>query len=320
MNKAPWLAVAFLIAAPLGAASKGGKKAPPAQSPSASPAPQAPSAAPAAPTTAQENLGSMEVTGQAKDKVLIEKPTPEIKIDVRDMVDSVTEKTEKLLERPRPVPGDEDFQRFDRLSSNQTARPWLPELAEPPLISFRPEPAKTTVKGWRLEITDETGEVIQTLTGNGNPVDEIVWDGTVKDGKMIKVATAYSFRFITVDEYKNAHTTLGKAFTLKHLKFEDKKNMVVEISSKFLFKDEKIAPEALPIFERTLDVLRDYSRYPFALEFHTDAPQGDLVKARQKVVTEKITRDMLLPKDSIKYTYSEIKDRGDVLRFVVRLR
>ena len=96
--------------------------------------------------------------------------------------------------------------------------------------------------------------------------------------------------------------------------------MVVEISSKFLFKDEKIAPEALPIFERTLDVLRDYSRYPFALEFHTDAPQGDLVKARQKVVTEKITRDMLLPKDSIKYTYSEIKDRGDVLRFVVRLR
>lgn len=320
MNKAPWLVLTLLIAAPLGAAPKGAKKAAPAKAPVASPSPQPTPAAPATPTTAQENLGSMEVTGQAKDKVLIEKPTPEIKIDVREMADSVTEKTEKLLERPRTVPGEDDFQRFDRLASNQTARPWLPELAEPPLISFHPEPAKTTVKGWRLEITDETGEVIQTLTGNGNPVDEIVWDGTAKDGKMIKVATAYSFRFITVDEYKNAHTTLGKAFTLKHLKFEDKKNMVVEISSKFLFKDDKIAVEALPIFERTLDVLRDYSRYPFALEFHTDSPQGDLVKARQKVVTEKVTTEMLLPKDSIKYTYSEIKDRGDVLRFVVRLR
>jgi hypothetical protein len=285
-----------------------------AQPAAASPAPTT------EPATAQENLGSLEVTGQAKDKVLIEKPTPEIKIDIRELVDSATERTEKLLEKARPVPAEEDFDRFDRLGTDQSARPWLPDLSEAPLISFRPDAAKTVVTGWRLEVNNETGDVIRTLSGKGNPVGEIVWDGTEKSGKMIKVATAYSFRFVTIDEYKNAHTTLGKAFALKHLKYKDKKNVIVEISTKFLFKDDKLTPEGLPILERTLDVLREYSQYPFALEFQTENFQGDLVKARQKVLTEKITKDMLLPKDSVKYSFMPVSDRGDVVRFVVRVR
>lgn len=283
-------------------------------------------AAPASPppsagsVTPEENLGSLEVTGQAKDKVLIEKPTPEIKFEVRDLVDSGTEKTDKLLEKARPIPADEDFARFNRLGSDQTARPWLPDLSEAPLISFRPEAAKTVVTGWRLEVTNETGDVIRTLSGKGNPVGEIVWDGVESSGKMIKVATAYSFRFVTIDEYKNAHTTLGKAFALKNLKYKDKKNLCVEISTKFLFKDEKLTPEGLPVLERALDVLREYSQFPFSLDFQTENPQGDVVKARQKVLTEKITKDLLLPKDSVKYSFNPVKDRGDVVRFVVRQR
>lgn len=294
----------------------------PAAAPKKTSTPPPPSSAPAsAPSgVGQENMGSMEVTGQAKDKVMIEKVTPEIKIDMKELVDAVTDKTEKLLEQGRPIPSDDDFRRFDRLSSRQTARPWLPDLVEPPLISFQPAPAKTTVIGWRLEVADDKGDIVHTITGKGNPVNEIVWDGFNKEGKMIRVASAYSFRFITVDEFNDTHTTLGKAFTLRHLKYRDKKNMVVEFSSTYLFRDEKINPDALPIFERGLDVLREYSSYSFALEFQTMNSLGDIVKGRQKTVTDKIAADLQLPPDSIKYTYSEVKDRGDVLRFVIKLR
>jgi hypothetical protein len=267
-----------------------------------------------------ENLGAREVTGQAKDKVKIEKITPEIKVDMKELVDSITDKTEKLLEQGRPIPSDEDFQRFDRIDSEQTARPWLPDLVEPPLISFKPAPAQTTVVSWRLEVTDDKGDVVHTITGKGNPVNEIVWDGTNREGKMIRVASAYAFRFITVDEFKETHTTLGKAFTLRHLKYRDKKNMIVEIASNYLFRDDKISPDALPILERTLDVLREYSSYPFVLEFQTMDSDGEMVKSRQKAVTEKIAADLLLSPDSIHYTYAPVKDRGDVLRFVIKLR
>lgn len=267
-----------------------------------------------------ENLGAREVTGQAKDKVKIEKITPEIKVDMKDLVDSVTDKTEKLLEQGRPIPSDEDFRQFDRIDSEQTARPWLPDLVEPPLISFKPAPAQTTVVSWRLEVTDDKGDVVHTITGKGNPVNEIVWDGTNRDGKMIRVASAYAFRFITVDEFKDTHTTLGKAFTLRHLKYRDKKNVIVEIASSYLFQDDKINPDALPILERTLDVLREYSSYPFVLEFQTLDSDGEVVKSRQKAVTKKIAADLLLSPDSIHYTYAPVKDRGDVLRFVIKLR
>lgn len=294
------------------------KSAPkPASNPQADPKKNA---VPPPPVAGNENLGDLEVTGQAKDKVMIEKVTPEIKVDVKELVDSVTDKTEKLLEQGRPIPSDEDFRRFDRIDSQQTARPWLPDLVEPPLISFQPAPAQTTVVAWRLEVTDDKGDVVHTITGKGNPVNEIVWDGFNREGKMIRVASAYAFRFITVDEFKDTHTTLGKAFTLRHLKYKDKKNLIIEISSSYLFRDDKINTEALPILERTLDVLREYSASPFVLEFQTFDPESEMVKSRQKAVTEKITTDLLLAPDSIRYTYAPVKDRGDVLRFVIKLR
>lgn len=282
---------------------------------SAVPPPPAPSG-----NTGSGNLEDMEVTGQAKDKVEIEKVTPDIKVDVKELVDSVTDKTEKLLEQGRPIPSEEDFRRFDRIDSQQTARPWLPDLVEPPLISFKPAPAQNTVVAWRLEVTDDKGDVVHTITGKGNPVNEIVWDGFNKNGKMIRIASAYSFRFITVDEFKETHTTLGKAFTLRHLKYKDKKNLIVEIASSYLFKDDKINQDALPILERVMDVLREYSSYPFSLDFQTFDYQSETVKARQKAVTEKIAADLLLSPDSIKYTYAPVDDRGDVLRCVIKLR
>lgn len=294
-------------------AQKPAAKAAPASSPKKADVPPPPPAG-------NENLGDMEVTGQAKDKVMIEKVTPEIKVDVKELVDSVTDKTEKLLEQGRPIPSEEDFRRFDRIDSQQTARPWLPDLVEPPLISFKPAPAQTTVVAWRLEVTDDKGDIVHTITGKGNPVNEIVWDGFNREGKMIRVASAYAFRFITVDEFKETHTTLGKAFTLRHLKYRDKKNLIVEIASSYLFRDDTLNSEALPILDRTLDVLREYSGYPFALEFQTFDPESEMVKSRQKRVTAKITSELLLASDSIKYAYAPVKDRGDVLRFVIKLR
>jgi hypothetical protein len=267
-----------------------------------------------------DSLGSLDVVGQAKDKVNIEKVSPEIKVDMKELVDSVTDKTEKLLDQTRTIPSDEDFRRFDSVQTQQTARPWLPDLVEPPLISFQPSPAETAVVAWRLEVTDDKGDVIHTITGKGNPVKEIVWDGFNRKGDMIRVASAYSFRFITVDELKGTHTTLGKAFTLRHLKYKDKKNMIVEISSNYLFEDERFNPDALPIFERVVDVLREYSGYPFVVEFQTRDHDGETVKARQKRVTEKIAADLLLPPDSVRFTYAPVKDRGDVVRFVIKLR
>ncbi|MBP9127205.1 MAG: hypothetical protein KBG07_00365 [Elusimicrobia bacterium] len=267
-----------------------------------------------------DSLGSLDVTGQAKDKVNIEKVTPEIKVDMKELVDSVTDKTEKLLDQTRTIPSDEDFRRFDSVQTQQTARPWLPDLVEPPLISFQPSPAENAVVTWRLEVTDDKGDVIHTITGKGNPVNEIVWDGFNRNGDMIRVASAYSFRFITVDELKGTHTTLGKAFTLRHLKYKDKKNLIMEISSSYLFEDERFNTDALPILERVVDVLRDYSAYPFVVEFQTREYDGETVKARQKRVTEKIATELLLAPDSVRFTYAPVKDRGDVVRFVIKLR
>jgi len=268
----------------------------------------------------QENLGSVEVSGEAKDKVTIDKMTLPIKIEIPDIIDSVTDKTEKLLEKAQPIPSEDDFRLFNRLSSDQTAKPWLTDFPEPPLIRFFPEPSKTAVVGWRLEVTDDQGNIIQTLTGKGNAVKEIQWDGVDKTGKVIKVASAYSFRFITIDEFKNVHTTIGKAFNLKYLKYRDKNNLYLEVANDFFFDEDRLRPEAAPLFEKVLDVLREYSKYRFTVEYYIDNPKGEAVKTRQNDISERVAKEMLLPRDDVRFSYQKIEDRGDITRFVIHLR
>lgn len=267
-----------------------------------------------------EQLGEVEITGEAKDKITIGKITPEIKIKIEDIVDSVTDKTEKLLEKGKPVPSEEDFEQFSRLASRQTAHPWLAEFAEPPLISFFPSISETTVKAWRLEVTDEQGNIIKTIRGRGNPVKKIVWDGRDKKDKIIKAGKHYSYRFITVDEFKISHTTLGRAFSLTNLRHRDRKNIYLEIENDFFFDEDRIRPEAGELFNKVIDILREYSNYPFTVEFHTNDPRSELVKKRQLTVTRQIAHKMLLLSEDVRYSYPKIGKRGDIIRFVIQRR
>jgi hypothetical protein len=291
----------------------------------AAPAAPAPTTAPApsgnpVPQETSENLGSYESVGEAKDKITIDKMTPEIKIKFDDIVDSITDKTEKLLGQPQPVPTAEDFAPFNKLNSEQTARPWLIDFSKPPLITFTPAPAKTSVSSWRLEVTDEKGNIVQTLKGQGNPVRDIIWDGRDAKGKVIRVGSVYSFRFITIDEFKNPHTTIGKAFHLTNLQYEEGKHVVMEVPNPSFFKGDKLRPEITPTFDRVADVLREYSKYPFTVEFHVADPKSESVRARQRVLSEKIAKALLINKDDIKYFYLPDTQRGDVVRFLVKVR
>lgn len=266
------------------------------------------------------NLDDIEITGEAKDKVLIEKIVPEITIKIRDIVDSVTDKTEKLLEKGKPVPSDEDFEQFNELASQQTAQPWLPNFAEPPLISFFPSISETTVKTWRLEVTDEQGNIIRTLRGRKNPVKKIDWDGIDEKGTIIRVGSYYSFRFITVDEFNYSHTSMGKAFSLSNLRFKDKKNIYLEITNKLFFDEFNINPRSQMLLRKVLDILREYSQYQFSVEYYTKDPRGELVRKRQETLSKKIAEELLLLPEDVRYSYSKIGRRGDIIRFVIRRR
>lgn len=270
-------------------------------------------------STGSASLGSLEVTGEARDKVLIEKVTPTIQVNPRDLVDPMTDKTEKLLERTRALPSEADFARFDRLTSAQTARPWLPDLTEPPLIRFTPEPARAAVASWRLEVTDDRGDVIQTLTGKGQPVKDVIWDGWDARGRMVKVASAYGFRFITVDEFKNTHTTLGSSLEFKTLKYQDKKNLYVDVASNYLFSDAQVAAPAAGIMERLVDEVRAHSSQTFTVELHSTNPESELSRRRVQGVANKIAKDLVWNEESVKYRLLPVSDRGEVLRLVIRL-
>ncbi len=73
---------------------------------------------------------------------------------------------------------------------------------------------KTAVRGdiesWEVVIADEEGNVVRTLSGNGNPPEMVIWRGEDEDGRMVGDGT-YQARATIVDtmgEYWNNTTSV----------------------------------------------------------------------------------------------------------------
>jgi len=265
------------------------------------------------------NLGDVQIKGEAQDKVKIQKFIPEITIHVPDIIYAETEKTESLLQEGKEVPSDEDYKQVEYQVSNQTAKPYLSDIAQAPLVSFFPGTAKVPVKRWELIINDDKGNVVQTIKGKGNPVKQITWNGKTPRGEMLRVGSHYSYKFVVYDHLKNPHTTFGKAFKVDAALYTKKKSIIIEISNEYLFNKDSshFNPDARLTLEKVLDELRAESKYPFTVEFYAKDPLTLLIKERQKRLTAYTAKEMLLMEEDVRYKIDRLTKRGDVTRFVI---
>ncbi|MFW6129753.1 MAG: hypothetical protein ACOC56_01140 [Atribacterota bacterium] len=92
-----------------------------------------------------------------------------------------------------------DYEKFLSLKG-KTVQPYIPDIPEPPIISFYPELINVSSAEWKLIIIDDNGDAIKIIQGEGNPSKVIEWDGYDKNGDIVKVGTNYSYRFICIDE------------------------------------------------------------------------------------------------------------------------
>jgi len=276
-------------------------------------------AAPCNGETGSSDIGDVQITGEARDKVKIQKFLPEISVNIPDVVDATTEKTEALLEQGKTVPSEADLQGVPYTISQQAARPYLPDLPTAPLISFYPEPARVPVKRWELVINDDSGEAVAVMRGKGNPVKAVVWDGRTRRKEMAKVGSLYSYKFIVYDRLKNPHTTLGTAFKIDAILYEQKGKLIAEIAERHLFQEDsaRFSPEALLTLEKILDVLRARSKYPFTIELYAKDPLGLLIKERKNRLVEHVAEELLLMREDIRFRIDRLGSRGRVVRFVV---
>lgn len=269
-----------------------------------------------------EELSEIIIRGKAKDTVKVEKPPHQIEIDLGDIVSPSIEKTETLMKGGLQILRQKHFEQFTSLNSRQVVRPWLPSLPEPPLVTFHPKPSDLAIKKWKLAITDEKGNIIRTLLGKGSPPDTIEWDGRDERGRIIRVGALYSYNFVAIDQDDKPHTTAGKPFQLWALKYHQKESVNIEIANRILYTPERdeFSEDGKLIMEKALDVLRQYSRYPFRVEICTDHPDLSLWEKAKVLLSDHISGSLIILPEDLRIKVVKGGSRGLTTCLIIQTR
>ncbi len=261
----------------------------------------------------------VRIKGKAKDLVDIEKTPPEIEIDLESIVSSSAGMTEDLLEKGIVVPSKSDYEQFNYLGSNQATKPHLPDLSEPPLVRFLPRLSEIAVKHWELIITDEKGNSVRTLKGKGLPTRVIEWDGIDKKGEIINVGMLYSYRFVATDAHDNPSTVEGEPFILAALKYKKGKKIIIEVDNKKAFKEDssEISEKAELILQKAIDILREYSHYPFKINLYVQDENSPLAREQMNSIKNLVAENLPLMPEEINTRLLKQQDRGTVTAFII---
>lgn len=282
--------------------------------------PKAEAPASAASQAAMGNAPLSEtVKGEIKEKLDIQKPPPSIELNVKEIIDSGTDRTDEVLQQAKPIPGDADFEHYAFLDSNQIIRPWMPLLPEPPLVTFYPGLSKVAAKRWEFKVSDQTGEVVKTISGKGIPPRSLQWDGHNERGTYITVGTLYSYQFVTYDDHSNASTFPGEPFQLDALMYTQKDKVFVEFSNDKLFtKDQStIIPSMDGLWQRAIDVIRENSNKPLTVEMYADSVKSPLAEERRQLLINTISDATNIPAVDIRHKVDKVTDRGNICRLVM---
>lgn len=273
--------------------------------------------------TAQE-LGSgtplsEEIKGEVKERLDIQKPPPLIELNIKDIVDSGSLRTDEVLQQAKPIPSDSDYEHYALLDSKQVLRPSNPVIPEPPLVTFYPSLSKVATKRWEFRVADEHGEVVKTIKGNGVPPRSVEWDGKNERGQYITVGTHYSYQFLSFDEHGNAQTFPGEPFQLDAFLYRLKGKTIIEFpNDRFYETDETgVNSRFKGLWARALDVVREHSNASLLVEICVDNVRSPLASERRQELVNLISDATNIPASDIRHAVAKKADRGDVTRLIL---
>ncbi|MDX1815576.1 MAG: OmpA family protein, partial [Thermodesulfobacteriota bacterium] len=151
-------------------------------------------------------------------------------------------------------------------------------------------------KEWRLEILDAQGQVVRSLSGEGNPPNEILWDGRTEDDRLVDGGELYQYRMTVAYEDGSRSRSARRIFGV---------NRTSAISlrltgSAFGFNSAALSERARKALSRVAETLRKYPEEKVVVEGYTDgigtvAYNLDLSRRRAEAAVACLVEEEHLP-------------------------
>lgn len=115
------------------------------------------------------------------------------------------------------------------------------KTSSPELVGIIPGPAKVfhvdfkDLANWKLEIFASDGSKFRSLSGEGDPPQNLPWNGRGDSGNPLIPGEKYAYSFTAVDKAGNRRTFPGEAFTVPALYLSSEGGVWIGISDNMLF-------------------------------------------------------------------------------------
>lgn len=155
---------------------------------------------------------SLTVEGENRVQIRFDRPELDLAVDPNQAPGLILEDALNILDRTLPDMVTPFLRASVVTPSPYLPRPWLSAYAAGPVARFTP--AMSGVAAWKLQVVDSRGETAMVFAGQGNPPQEIAWDGQRLDKTPAAPGYTYSYVMEARDEAGNQRRFVGEGFGL----------------------------------------------------------------------------------------------------------
>ena len=235
----------------------------------------------------QAKDGEMEanIVGSRKEKLTVGKFDPPAAFNLEDIQNFPEDRLQPVLNNSLIFEEGRDFSTMMDFQDEQLFHPWLAELSQAPFLTMKSAIEKSP-KDWTFTVIDQAGATVSKQEGKGTPPAVISWAGDDSVRDHVAVETVYIPQLATTDNQGYHHTYMGQPVQFSSLIYKDHSKMVVELSSKRLFKDKKteLSNEAPVILDKVCDLIREEGHMMFAIQPYDS--ETDMARGRQQTLIQ----------------------------------
>lgn len=240
---------------------------------------------------------SVETTGHYKMQLQVGKLDPPAAFNLEDIQNFPEDRLQPVLNNPLPFEEGRDYLSLMGVQDDALIHPWLSELPQAPFLQMKSPNEKS--KEWTFSIIDQTGATVAKQEGKGTPPSQLAWNGNDSQRDHVAVDTVYIPQLATVDKEGYHHTFMGQPIQFSSILYRDQGKLVIELSSKRLFADNKteLTKEAPLLLDKVCDLIREGSHLPFTIQpYDTD---GTLARSRQQILLQFFKTKLVIPENQI---------------------
>ncbi len=153
-------------------------------------------------------------------------------------------------------------------------------------------------KEWKLAIMDAQGQVVRTLSGEGNPPGEILWNGRTEDDRLVGGGELYQYQLVVAYADGSSSRSARRIFGVN-------RTSAISLSltgSAFEFNSAVLSDRARKALRQVAETLRKYPEEKVVIEGHTDgigtvAYNLDLSRQRAEAAVACLVEEEHMPVD-----------------------